>query len=674
MKIGRNEPCPCGSGKKYKKCCLNKTVAPPEQLEYKRISKAMDKLMPRLIEHGINVFDEIVISVAMTEFFCWPTEDEVPDENAIERAAMLFWPWFVFNWEYDSLEDEDDLLYGPEEKTIAEIYLEEKNIDPQSLEGRLINAANRCPYSFLEIKAVRAGQTVTVKDILTGEETVVQERLGSGAMQPGDIVFGRVVLIGNVGIFLGISAYVLPPRFKPELQSLRREMSSGGKWADLDQLYDWDLELREVFLGIDQTLHTMPDYGNTDGDPLEFHKIIYEIDSVDEALEMLASLSSGETIEKIRQKAEKDVNGKIRDVEFEWSCEKDPAGYGFGSTVLGHIEIESGRVTVTVNSRKRAETIRMEIQKRLGDGARFQSDEISDFHSMVDLGQADMQQSVDISAHPELQQHIGNILRDHWNRWVDIEIPALGHRTPRQAVRSEDGREAVEALLQDAEKTARNDPVRLEIEKELIKEVRRELHLDRKAIGNTGGPIPEQLARRKDKLKRSVSEFGSQRLNDTYTEYALRLCDHIADSDMLKITRGRSDIWTAAIVYAIAQLNFLFSSDTPNHLTPDELCNFFGVKKTTTSAKASKIRTTLDIYHDDDRFCAPHITRLFKFFKTQDGFILPASIYEEGEDEIPALIPREPHSEEKTGLTGKTQRDPIKKEKHKDGQLSLFDD
>ena len=23
MKTGRNEPCPCGSGKKFKKCCLN---------------------------------------------------------------------------------------------------------------------------------------------------------------------------------------------------------------------------------------------------------------------------------------------------------------------------------------------------------------------------------------------------------------------------------------------------------------------------------------------------------------------------------------------------------------------------------------------------------------------------------------------------------------------------
>ncbi len=31
MKIGRNEPCPCGSGLKYKKCCLNK----PKTEEYK---------------------------------------------------------------------------------------------------------------------------------------------------------------------------------------------------------------------------------------------------------------------------------------------------------------------------------------------------------------------------------------------------------------------------------------------------------------------------------------------------------------------------------------------------------------------------------------------------------------------------------------------------------------
>ena len=34
MKVGRNEPCPCGSGKKYKHCCLNKD-ADAMPLQYK---------------------------------------------------------------------------------------------------------------------------------------------------------------------------------------------------------------------------------------------------------------------------------------------------------------------------------------------------------------------------------------------------------------------------------------------------------------------------------------------------------------------------------------------------------------------------------------------------------------------------------------------------------------
>jgi len=34
-KIGRNEPCPCGSGKKYKKCCMN--AKNPKPVDYKKL-------------------------------------------------------------------------------------------------------------------------------------------------------------------------------------------------------------------------------------------------------------------------------------------------------------------------------------------------------------------------------------------------------------------------------------------------------------------------------------------------------------------------------------------------------------------------------------------------------------------------------------------------------------
>jgi len=35
MSIGRNDPCPCGSGKKYKRCCLEK--GSESSLQYKII-------------------------------------------------------------------------------------------------------------------------------------------------------------------------------------------------------------------------------------------------------------------------------------------------------------------------------------------------------------------------------------------------------------------------------------------------------------------------------------------------------------------------------------------------------------------------------------------------------------------------------------------------------------
>ena len=33
LKVGRNDTCPCGSGKKYKKCCIHEPYTPSPELE-----------------------------------------------------------------------------------------------------------------------------------------------------------------------------------------------------------------------------------------------------------------------------------------------------------------------------------------------------------------------------------------------------------------------------------------------------------------------------------------------------------------------------------------------------------------------------------------------------------------------------------------------------------------
>ena len=79
-KLGRNEPCPCGSGKKYKKCCLN----PPEikgNFVYTDFDSLSNKV-PDLINQGM--FDE-------AEDVCKSLLKQFPEQiDGIHRYAELY--------------------------------------------------------------------------------------------------------------------------------------------------------------------------------------------------------------------------------------------------------------------------------------------------------------------------------------------------------------------------------------------------------------------------------------------------------------------------------------------------------------------------------------------------------------------------------------------------------
>ena len=676
MKVSRNDPCPCGSGKKYKHCCLDKDTRAPETLAYRRFSRAFDKVVPLLVEHGVSIFGKAAPDLAMGEFLGWPEEGEPPDEAGIERAELLFWPWFVFNWEYSRIEDEKKLLDGPEETTIAELFLATGKVDSQSPEGRLISQVNRAQYSFLEVLAVQPGRSVTVRDLLIGSETTVEEHTGSQTMAPGDILFGRAVTVDGTGMFLGLSAFIIPPGIKPQIMQFRQFITRGGQEATPDLLYEFDLEIRQFFFQIDQVLFSPPQLENSDGDPLEFHRLIYDIASADEAVDQLASLCRSTPLKKLREAAAKDQDGRIVTAVFDWNrVPKKGTGKAMGATVLAHIEIEDRRMTISVNSAVRAAAVKTEIEKRLGAGAQLRLDEISQPGAMLGKSgalepEAGLSEAEEQSwADPEIRQHLYEIIQAHWKEWVNERLPALGGATPRQAVRRRDGREAVEAMLRDAEKAAARDPVRLEIEGEIIADVRRRLGLGSTPGERGAGGETESVGQ----IKALAAAFGEHRLNETYTGFALTLCDAAAACAELNLNRGRTEIWAAAMVYAIAQLNFLFSVETPNHLSGDELCRWFGVKKTTVAQKAQKIRSALGLFHDDERFCAPQITRFFQFAEDEHGFIHPiADLSAENGLACPPL--RAPETGPEAAAPAALEPVEQKPKPLRDGQLKLFED
>jgi hypothetical protein len=156
------------------------------------------------------------------------------------------------------------------------------------------------------------------------------------------------------------------------------------------------------------------------------------------------------------------------------------------NTVFGHIRINKKMMTIETNSAERAATIRQEVEQRLGAAARFRLDEIQDMEAMLERSEAQdadalaLAESDELMQNPEVMAQLEEMMEKHWAGWVDEKLPALNGKTPRQAMRTADGREAVEALLADIERRPGNDGPWAELNRRGVQQVRDRLGLSTK--------------------------------------------------------------------------------------------------------------------------------------------------------------------------------------------------
>lgn len=481
MKIGRNAPCPCGSGKKYKKCCLNKDKKPVDLL-WRRLGDAHDRLADDLAEYMQTSLDELILPVAMDEFMLWPEEEELGERMAGHEP--FFFPWLFFNWVYDP-DDPDIDIDIPANRTIAEMYAEKRGKHLDSLQRQLIDATTRQPFSFHEVVSCKPGQGYRLRDILTGTETDVMEKMGSENARPGSMMIARIVQVEHVAMLVGCGTTVIPPGMKPRIIDLRRMIESENDLVSSEVLRAYDFEIRDLYLEIHQHLNAPLQLQNTDGDPLLYHTLYYDIDDPEKAFEELSGLSVMDTPAEIRETATLGKEGQIVEVEIPWSRRGYKKNRALKSTLLGRLMIQGTALSVEVNSESRARVIRKEIKKRLGRRARYKTTKIQSPEAMMENATSD---DVDGSGEgmdhdelmqlPEVRQHIEDMLKAHWEDWVDDKIPALGGRTPREAVKTSDGRESVEALLLDAERHEMRDEFSNVVTSEAIARTRKRLGLD----------------------------------------------------------------------------------------------------------------------------------------------------------------------------------------------------
>ena len=475
--IGRNDPCHCGSGKKFKHC-HGRTGVPAQEAAYFRNRRLDAESGDLLLNFARKQFGDEAPKLAWDEYHL---SGEIPFDMSGPDADS-FMRWFTFNWQPEG------------EETLAELFLAENGskLDPDL--RRFIDSTWRSPYSFYQTLSVETGTGLTLRDILRKRDVRVIEKSASKILERGHILLARVVELDGIFFFMGTGAFVISPGYLDHILTLRAELERAGALVDgavsPKTLLEYEEDLREAYFYIGEEQQNQKfDIRNTDGDPLAFHTLTYEIVSFSEAFHALKDLeqkATGSTDAELLAEAEKTKGGQPTKLDIHWLKPAKKSSFG-GTTNLATLTISKTRLVVEVNSEQRSKQIQKEIKKRLGDDAvllrttvKTQEGIMKEAEKEEATGKPSKESEHDrlMRESPEARALMKEMMEKHWADWPNTPLPALRGMTPRKAAKHPEGRELLESLLMEFD--LRNQDQDDKILRVDTAKLRKKLRLDKK--------------------------------------------------------------------------------------------------------------------------------------------------------------------------------------------------
>jgi hypothetical protein len=437
-----------------------------------------------------------------------------------EQERQIFMPYFLFHWDpfHPSRGKATQSLSG----LVARAYTLEREGQLSDLERLFFEQAATRPVSFYEVLWSKAGERMELRDILMGGDAEVFERSGSRGLQRGDILYAQIWNLKGYSI-LGCTAPIrIPPKCKAEIIALRRKLrkriAKENRNLAAKDLVRYADDIREVYLNIRDGLYAPPRLANTDGDPLLFHTLTFRIESAEAAFRALAPLAMGRSKEELLENAEYDMEGKLRSVDFDWLKQGNRKMSTWENTILGSIKISEHILIAEVNSEKRAKRIQAEIEKRLGGAATLQGTVAKPIDELLaesrqrgeDKAKSDEEAIEEILRDPEMRKHFQEKMQEQVEAWANEKVPALGGRTPMEAVKDPDGREIVDSLLVQWERHAEEGMYSHGVRPD-ISRLRRILNL----------PVPrhEDFMEPKSKSSKSPTDWIGQKAKEGFRGY-----------------------------------------------------------------------------------------------------------------------------------------------------------
>lgn len=168
--------------------------------------------------------------------------------------------------------------------------------------------------------------------------------------------------------------------------------------------------------------------------------------------------------------------------------------------------------------------------------------------------------------------------------------------------------------------------------------------------------VPQKMQPIYDGIVAITNAFCQAHLTQSYADLCCAMAAALSRKRPSPLESGRPKTWAAGIVYALAQVNFLFDKSSEPYMSAIDLCENLGVSKSTASNKAREIGDMFSIVPMDPRWCLPELIddNPMAWMISVKGFIMdartaPPEIQEDAYQK--GLIPYIPYKKENNDLS-----------------------
>jgi len=116
-----------------------------------------------------------------------------------------------------------------------------------------------------------------------------------------------------------------------------------------------------------------------------------------------------------------------------------------------------------------------------------------------------------------------------------------------------------------------------------------------------------KMQNRCDAIVKITDEFCAAHLNEEYAALSRRMTAALSHKRPSPLESGQAISWAAGVLYALAQVNFLFDPVQDPHMSATELCELVGVSQSTATSKSRQIWDRLDLVQLDPEWCLPSL-------------------------------------------------------------------